>query len=48
MLRCGPDNGQSLAELGLILGLIATVVIVALFLGSGQVSSILHTVSEPV
>ena len=48
MLRRGPDNGQSLAELGLILGLIAIVVIVALALMGGQVSGVLNTVSKPV
>ena len=48
MLRRGPDNGQSLAELGLILGLIAIVVIVALALMGGQVSGVLNTVSTPV
>lgn len=48
VLRRGPDSGQGLAELGLILGLIAIVVIVALFLGGGQVSGVLDTVSGTV
>jgi len=48
MLARGPDNGQSLAELGVILGLMAIVVIVALALMGGQVSGVLNTVSTPV
>jgi Flp pilus assembly pilin Flp len=48
MLRRRPDDGQSLAELGLILGFIALVGIVALLLIGGQVSGVLDTVSGPV
>ena len=47
MQRRRPDNGHSLADLGLILGLIAMVVIVALYVANGQVS-VLDSVSEPV
>ena len=48
MQRRRRDNGHSLADLGLILGLIAMVLIVALYLANGQVSSVLYTVSGSV
>ena len=48
MQRRRRDNGHSLADLGLIFGLIAMVLIVALYLANGQVSSVLYTVSGSV
>lgn len=48
MQRRRPDNGHSLVDLGLILGLLAMVVVVALYLANGQVSGVLITVSGSV
>jgi Flp pilus assembly pilin Flp len=42
------DDGPTFTELGLIFGLVAVVVIVALFMTGGQISSTLHMVSKPV